>query len=65
MDKEQVNTRLSDPLLEKIDERRKLLGKTRASYLALIAEQWYANNCPPVNDFEARVMEKHSTKRAS
>lgn len=65
MEKEQVNTRLADALIEEIDKRRGPLDKTRGAYLAQIAEWWFAQGAPPVTEFEKRIRERTSARRAS
>lgn len=65
MQKEQVNARLKDGVTEKIDLYRVAMEESRGSYLALIAEWWVAQGCPPVNDYESKLREKHSARRAS
>jgi hypothetical protein len=54
--KKQINARLPDHLHDLIRERAGLLEETQGGYLSLIAQWWYAQGHPPVNDYEARVL---------
>ena len=63
--KKQINARLPDNLHELISERAQLIEETQGGYLSLIAQWWYAQCYPPVNDYEARLLaqKKQAQKR--
>lgn len=63
--KKQINARLPDNLHELISERAQLIEETQGGYLSLIAQWWYAQGYPPVNDYEARLLaqKKQAQKR--
>jgi hypothetical protein len=67
--KKQINARVPDTLHEVISERAHLLEETQGGYLGLIAQWWFAQGFPPVNEYEARLMAQKknaaSAKRAS
>lgn len=54
--KKQINARVSDNLHSVILERAKLIEETQGGYLSLIAQWWYAQGNPPVNEYEARLL---------
>jgi hypothetical protein len=54
--KKQINARVPDNLHGIILERARLLEETQGGYLGLIAQWWYAQGHPPVNEYEARLL---------
>ena len=56
--KKQINARVSDNLHGLIMERASLLEETQGGYLGLIAQWWFAQGHPPVNEYEARLLEQ-------
>lgn len=54
--KKQINARVPDNLHEIIAERANLIEETQGGYLGLIAQWWFAQGYPPVNEYEARLM---------
>lgn len=54
--KKQINARVPDTLHELINERARLIEETQGGYLGLIAQWWFAQGHPPVNDYEARLL---------
>jgi hypothetical protein len=67
--KKQINARVPDNLHEIISERASLIEETQGGYLVLIAQWWFAQGYPPVNEYEARVLAQKkgvaNAKRAS
>lgn len=59
--KKQINARVPDALHELINERAKLIEETQGGYLGLIAQWWFAQGHPPVNDYEARMLNQRRT----
>jgi hypothetical protein len=59
--KKQINARVPDTLHEIIAERANLLEETHGGYLGLIAQWWFAQGFPPVNEYEARLMAQKKT----
>lgn len=64
--KRQINARVPDHLHDIISERSRLIEETHGGYLSLIAQWWYAQGHPPVNEYEARLLSqrKQAQKRA-
>jgi hypothetical protein len=60
--KKQINARVSDHLHEIISERAGLIEETQGGYLGLIAQWWFAQGYPPVNEYEARVLAQKKNK---
>ena len=56
--KKQINARVPDNLHEIISARAGLIEETHGGYLSLIAQWWYAQGHPPVNDYEARLLQQ-------
>lgn len=54
--KKQINARIPDNLHEIIAERARLIEETHGGYLGLIAQWWYAQGFPPINEYEARLL---------
>jgi hypothetical protein len=54
--KKQINARVPDNLHGLILERATLIEETQGGYLALIAQWWFAQGHPPVNEYEARLL---------
>lgn len=54
--KKQINARVPDTLHELINERARLIEETQGGYLGLIAQWWFAQGHPPVNEYEARLL---------
>jgi hypothetical protein len=54
--KKQINARVPHNLHSVILERANLIEETQGGYLSLIAQGWYAQGHPPVNDYEARLL---------
>jgi hypothetical protein len=54
--KKQINARVPDTLHDLINERARLIEETQGGYLGLIAQWWFAQGQPPVNDYEARLL---------
>lgn len=59
--KKQINARVPDNLHSLILERAHLMEETQGGYLSLIAQWWYAQGHPPVNEYEARVLAQKRT----
>lgn len=55
-----VSAQISSQLCNIIDARAKDLKVTRSKYISLILQAWYDNNCQPVDNIEAAVMEQHA-----
>lgn len=62
--KKQINARVPDNLHSIILERANLLEETQGGYLSLIAQWWYAQGHPPVNEYEARLLAQKKTNAA-
>lgn len=60
--KKQINARVPDTLHELINERARLIEETQGGYLGLIAQWWYAQGHPPVNDYEARLLSQQNAE---
>lgn len=54
--KKQINARVPDNLHGIILERANLIEETQGGYLSLIAQWWFAQGHPPVNEYEARLL---------
>ena len=54
--KKQINARVPDNLHALIVERANLIEETQGGYLGLIAQWWFAQGQPPVNEYEARLL---------
>jgi hypothetical protein len=54
--KKQINARVPDNLHGLIVERANLIEETQGGYLGLIAQWWFAQGHPPVNEYEARLL---------
>lgn len=54
--KKQINARVPDNLYGLIAERANLIEETQGGYLGLIAQWWFAQGHPPVNEYEARLL---------
>jgi hypothetical protein len=54
--KKQINARVPDNLHGLILERANLIEETQGGYLGLIAQWWFAQGHPPVNEYEARLL---------
>jgi hypothetical protein len=54
--KKQINARVPDNLHGLILERASLIEETQGGYLGLIAQLWFAQGHPPVNEYEARLL---------
>jgi len=65
--KKQINARLPDNLHDLISERANMIEETQGGYLSLIAQWWYAQGFPPVNEYEARLLtqKKQAPKRVA
>lgn len=63
--KKQINARVPDTLHEIISERANLLEETQGGYLGLIAQWWFAQGFPPVNEYEARLMAQRKSTGAA
>ena len=59
--KKQINARVPDTLHELINERAQLIEETQGGYLGLIAQWWFAQGHPPVNEYEARLLSQRKT----
>lgn len=57
--KKQINARIPDNLHSLILERAALIEETQGGYLGLIAQWWFAQGHPPVNEYEARILAQH------
>ncbi len=62
--KKQINARVPDTLHELINERARLIEETQGGYLGLIAQWWFAQGHPPVNEYEARLLAQRKTAAA-
>jgi hypothetical protein len=62
--KKQINARVPDTLHELINERAQLIEETQGGYLGLIAQWWFAQGHPPVNDYEARLLSQRKSSSA-
>lgn len=62
--KKQINARVPDTLHELINERAHLIEETQGGYLGLIAQWWFAQGHPPVNDYEARLLSQRKSGAA-
>jgi hypothetical protein len=63
--KKQINARVPDNLHGLILERAKLIEETQGGYLGLIAQWWFAQGHPPVNDYEARLLSQKKPREAA
>ena len=63
--KKQINARVPDNLHEIISERANLIEETQGGYLGLIAQWWFAQGYPPVNEYEARLMAQRKSASAT
>jgi hypothetical protein len=62
--KKQINARIPDNLHSLILERAALIEETQGGYLGLIAQWWFAQGHPPVNEYEARVLAQLRNREA-
>lgn len=63
--KKQINARVPDTLHELINERARLIEETQGGYLGLIAQWWFAQGHPPVNEYEARLLAQRKSSAKS
>lgn len=63
--KKQINARVPDNLYGIIVERANLIEETQGGYLSLIAQWWYAQGHPPVNEYEARLLAQQKQRDAA
>jgi hypothetical protein len=62
--KKQINARVPDNLHGLILERANLIEETQGGYLGLIAQWWFAQGHPPVNEYEARLLSQKKHREA-
>jgi hypothetical protein len=48
-----------------IVERANLIEETQGGYLGLIAQWWFAQGHPPVNEYEARLLSQKKHRDTS
>jgi len=60
--KKQINARVPDNLYGLIAERAHLIEETQGGYLGLIAQWWFAQGHPPVNEYEARLLSQRKQR---
>jgi hypothetical protein len=63
--KKQINARVPDNLHGLILERANLIEETQGGYLGLIAQWWFAQGHPPVNEYEARLLSQKKHREIS
>jgi hypothetical protein len=63
--KKQINARVPDNLHGIIRERATLIEETQGGYLSLIAQWWFAQGHPPVNEYEARLLSQKKPRDGS
>jgi hypothetical protein len=63
--KKQINARVPDNLHGLILERANLIEETQGGYLGLIAQWWFAQGHPPVNEYEARLLSQKKPRESA
>lgn len=63
--KKQINARVPDNLHGLILERANLIEETQGGYLGLIAQWWFAQGHPPVNEYEARMLSQKKPRETA
>ena len=59
-----VGCHLSFDIAKALEEHSENIGWSVSRYLAYMAETWYANGCPPINNIEEGILMAQAKERS-